>query len=87
MVQRAEEKGKSRVKAMVVPNHRAAVLLPKIYQNVEPGSKCSPMRCAPTGCWTIRYLHKFVDHSVRYVDGKRAYEQYRELLELPEADH
>lgn len=38
IVQRGAGRGKSRARAMVVPNHKASSLIPRIYENVVPGS-------------------------------------------------
>ena len=69
MVQRSEEKGKSRVKAMVVPNHKARVLLPHIYRNVAPGSQIFTDALRSYRTLDYNYVHAFVDHSIQYVDG------------------
>jgi hypothetical protein len=37
MIQRGP-KGRSRARAMVIPNHKASSLIPKIYENIVPGS-------------------------------------------------
>jgi hypothetical protein len=70
MAQRGTEGKKSRARAFVVPNHKAVSLLPKIYENVLPGSILytdalrSYRQAAPD------YIHEFIDHSLRYVEGR-----------------
>jgi transposase-like protein len=70
LAERATPEHKSRVKAMVVANHKAAVLLPRIYANVVPGSQLYTDALRSYRMVDPRYLHKFVDHSIRYVEGR-----------------
>jgi len=70
LAERGDENRKSRVRAMVVPNHKAAVLLPRIYANVVPGSKLYTDALRSYRLVDPRYLHRFVDHSIRYVEGR-----------------
>jgi len=70
MVQRGTDKGKSRVRAMMVPNHRASSLLPEIYANVRPGSMLYTDALRSYRQVGPEYMHKFIDHSLRYVEGR-----------------
>jgi len=70
LAERGDETHKSRVRAMVVPNHKAAVLLPRIYANVVPGSKIYTDALRSYRLVKPEYLHAFVDHSIRYVEGR-----------------
>lgn len=70
LIQRSEEKKKSRVRAFVVPNHKASVLLPKIYSNVQVGSMIYTDALRSYRKITPEYIHAFVDHSIRYVEGR-----------------
>lgn len=69
LVQRGP-KGKSRVRAMVVPNHKAASLLPKIYSNVAPGSYLYTDALRSYRQVDSAYVHQFIDHSRQYVSGR-----------------
>jgi transposase-like protein len=70
MVERSAEKKKSRVRAFVVPNHKASVLLPKIYSNVKLGSVLYTDALRSYRQVVPDYAHAFVDHSIRYVEGR-----------------
>lgn len=70
MVERSEQKRKSRVRAFVVPNHKASILLPKIYANVKLGSVLYTDALRSYRQVVPDYVHAFVDHSIRYVDGR-----------------
>lgn len=65
-------KGKSRARAMVVPNHKASALLPKIRSNVLPGSLLftDALRSYRVREIHLDYVHAFVDHSIKYVEGR-----------------
>jgi len=69
MVQRGP-KGKSRARAMVVPNHKATSLIPKIYANVVPGSVLYTDSLRSYAQTNRDYVHEFVDHSLRFVEGR-----------------
>lgn len=70
MAQRSERKRGSRVRAMVVPNHSAKALLPHIYSNVAPGSAIYTDALRSYRLLGPEYVHEFVDHSIRYVEGR-----------------
>jgi len=70
MVERGTNGKKSRARAMVVPNHRAASLLPSIYANVLPGSTLYTDALRSYRQVDTAYMHQFVDHSRRYVEGR-----------------
>lgn len=70
LVERSEQKKRSRVRAFVVPNHKASVLLPKIYSNVKLGSVLYTDALRSYRQVVPDYAHAFVDHSIRYVDGR-----------------
>lgn len=70
MIERSEKKKGSRVRAFVVPNHKASVLLPKIYSNVQLGSVLYTDALRSYRQVVPDYVHAFVDHSITYVDGK-----------------
>ena len=70
MVERGDKAHKSRVRAMVVANHKAAILLPKIYANVAPGSTLYTDALRSYRQVGPNYIHRFVDHSIRYVEGR-----------------
>ncbi len=70
MVQRSTEKQKSRVRAMVVPDHKARTLLPLLYTNVIPGSVLYTDALRSYRAAGSDYAHAFVDHAVRYVEGR-----------------
>lgn len=69
MVQRSPEKGKSRVRAMVVPNHRRSSLLPHIRENVLPGSAIYTDALRSYRALQGEYQHEFIDHMVTYCEG------------------
>ncbi len=66
------ERGRpSRVKAMVVPNHKRSSLMPHIRANVLPGSAIytdalRSYRTLPNE----GYAHAFIDHMVTYCEGR-----------------
>jgi transposase-like protein len=68
MVQRGP-KGKSRVRAMVVPNHKASSLIPQLYRNVVPGSILYTDALRSYHQADRDYIHQFVDHSLRFAEG------------------
>lgn len=70
MVQRGTAKGKSRARAMVVPNHKASPLLPKIWENVIPQSRLYTDALRSYRASEEAYIHKFIDHSIKYVEGR-----------------
>ncbi|SRR5665213_220807 len=70
MVQRGAGKGKSRARAMVVPNHRATSLIPRIYENVKPGSTLYTDALRSYRQTDRDFIHELIDHSVAYVNGR-----------------
>ncbi|HTW85633.1 MAG TPA: IS1595 family transposase [Candidatus Sulfotelmatobacter sp.] len=65
------ERGKpSRVRAMVVPDHKRASLLPHIQQNVLPGSVLYTDALRSYRNIGPEYRHEFIDHMVTYVEGR-----------------
>jgi len=72
MIQRGvrEVGTRSRVRAMVVPNHKASSLIPRIYSNVLPGSVLYTDALRSYRQTDRDYAHKFIDHSLRYVEGR-----------------
>jgi transposase-like protein len=70
IMQRGEAKGKSRVRAMVVPNHKASSLIPKIYEHVVPGSVLYTDSLRSYAQTNRDYIHEFIDHSIAYVEGR-----------------
>ncbi|GAC1392025.1 MAG: IS1595 family transposase [Vulcanimicrobiaceae bacterium] len=72
MVERgSSEAGKrSRVRAMVVPDHKRSSLLPHIRQNVLPGSMLYTDALRSYRNLGPEYHHAFIDHMVTYVEGR-----------------
>ena len=69
MIQRGP-KGKSRARAMIVPNHRASSLIPKIYANVRTGSTLYTDALRSYRQCDRDYIHEFIGHSLTYVNGR-----------------
>jgi len=69
MVQRADGDKPSKARAMVVPDHSAATLLPIIRKNVWPGSVLYTDAMRAYRTTEAQYVHYAIDHAVRYVDG------------------
>jgi transposase-like protein len=70
MVQRGKAGKPSQARAMVVPNHKASSLLPKIYENVRPGSTLYTDALRSYRQTDRDFVHDFIDHSVEYVNGR-----------------
>ena len=72
MIQRVvrEVGTRSRLRAMVVPNHKASSLIPRKYSNVLPGSVLYTDAFRSYRRTDRNYIHKFIDHSLRYVEGR-----------------
>ena len=70
LLERHSEKGRSRVKATVIPNTRKRSLQPEIVQNVEAGSNV--YTDAHTGYLGLEqaFTHGVIDHAERYVNGQ-----------------
>jgi transposase-like protein len=61
---------RSRVRAMVVPNHSAKALMPKLFANVLPDSVLYTDALGSYHAADHAYIHEFVDHSMKYVEGR-----------------
>jgi len=70
MVQRGKDGKPSQVRAMVVPDHKAKSLLPKIYEHVVPGSTLYTDALRSYRQADRDFVHEFIDHSVEYVNGR-----------------
>jgi len=70
MVERKQDGRVNRVRAMVVPDHKRATLLPKIQQNVLPGSVLYTDALRSYRNLGPEYQHAFVDHMIEYVNGR-----------------
>lgn len=60
----------SRVRAMVVPDHKRASLLPRIRENVLPGSMLYTDALRSYRNLGPDYSHAFIDHMLTYVEGR-----------------
>jgi transposase-like protein len=70
LLARHTEKGESQVRAMVVENRRRETIHAVIRKQVEPGT---PLYTDAHDAYTKLgpdFLHAFVDHAEKYVDGK-----------------
>jgi len=70
MMQRATPEHGSRVRAMVVPDHKKASLLPHIRKNVATGTMLYTDALRSYRGLEPEYAHAFVDHMVTYVKGR-----------------
>jgi len=70
MVERKHEGRTNRVRAAIVPDHKAASLLPKIRSNVLPGSVLYTDALRSYRAVKGEYAHEFIDHAVAYVEGR-----------------
>jgi transposase-like protein len=70
MVQRGKDGKPSQVRAMVVPNHKASSLIPRIYENIVPGSTLYTDALRSYREADRDYIHEFIDHSLAYVEGR-----------------
>jgi transposase-like protein len=70
MVERSRPGHRGRVRAMVVPNHKASSLMPKLYENVVPGSTLYTDALRSYREADRDYIHEFIDHSLAYVEGR-----------------
>lgn len=65
------ERGKpSKVRAMVVPDHSKKSLVPRLRENVLPGSMLYTDALRSYRGLEPEYRHAFVDHMVTYVEGR-----------------
>ncbi len=69
MMQRGGSRGRSRVRAMVVPDHKKSSLVPRLRANVLPGSILYTDALRSYRGLEPEYMHAFVDHMVTYVEG------------------
>jgi len=67
MIERGEH---SRVRAMVVPDHKARTLAPLIRANVAPGASLYTDALRSYRALGAEYQHAFVDHTIEYVNGR-----------------
>lgn len=66
-----EETGKtSRVHARIIPNRTSETLHPPINSTVNTGSEVFTDGCKSYSGLSETYSHEFVDHAVKYVEGK-----------------
>jgi transposase-like protein len=70
MVERSTPGHRGRVRAMVVPNHKASSLIPRIRENVLPGSVLYTDALRSYRQTDQEYIHRFIDHSLHYVQGR-----------------
>jgi len=71
MVERTQPGHKhNRVRAMVVPDRKSKTLLPKIRENVLPGSILYTDALWSYRATETEYRHYIIDHAVRYVEGR-----------------
>jgi transposase-like protein len=70
MVQRGRDGKPSQARAMVVPNHKATSLIPKVYEHVVPGSTLYTDALRSYRQADSDFVHEFIDHSVAYVNGR-----------------
>lgn len=63
-------KGKSRVRATVIQDRSAKSILPALFKNVLPGSILYTDALRSYHGADYAFMHKFVDHSIRYVEGQ-----------------
>jgi transposase-like protein len=70
MVQRGKDGKPSQARAMVVPNHKASSLIPKIYANVVTGSTLYTDALRSYRQTDRDFVHEFIDHSLAYVEGR-----------------
>jgi len=70
MVQRGRDGKPSQARAMLVPNHKASSLIPRIYENVVPGSTIYTDALRSYRQTDRDFVHDFIDHSIAYVNGR-----------------
>jgi transposase-like protein len=69
LLERGTEENPSQVRASVVPNTQAETLLPEIARNVEPNATVFTDAASCYSGLSSRYIHRAVDHAVRYAIG------------------
>jgi transposase-like protein len=70
MVQRGEGGKPSQARAMVVPDHKARTLIPRIYENILPGSVLYTDALRSYRQAEYSYVHRFIDHSLTFAAGQ-----------------
>jgi len=70
IMQRATPERGSRVRAMVVPDHKKASLLPHLRKNVKTGTMLYTDALRSYRGLEPEYAHAFVDHMITYVEGR-----------------
>ena len=70
LLERGEENRKSRVAVNIIPNTSREVLHGEIEAVVAPGSEVMTDAARGYQGMSEEYKHQFVDHAVRYVEGK-----------------
>ena len=55
---------------MVVPNHKASSLIPRIYDNILPGSILYTDALRSYRQTDRDYIHEFIDHCLRFAEGR-----------------
>jgi transposase-like protein len=69
LLERHEQKGKSRVRTMPVETIRRYRLQNEISQNIEDGSTVYSDKLASYDKLSVYYQHKVIDHAEKYADG------------------
>ena len=69
LLERHSEKGKSKVRAQVIPNRKRETIHDVIHKQVEPGSHLFTDAHDAYGKLGEDYFHAFVDHAEKYVEG------------------
>jgi transposase-like protein len=71
MVERKQPgRPRNRVRATVVPNHKASSLMPVLRLNVLPGSVLYTDALRSYRQADGEYIHRFIDHSLRFAEGR-----------------
>ena len=85
MVQRSRDGKPSQARAMVVPNHKASSLIPKIYANVVTGSTLYTDALRSYRQTDRDFVHDFYRPLCGLRQRSRSHEHHRKLLVLREA--
>lgn len=70
ILERGTDTTPSQVRATVVPNTDAGTLVPEIAKNVERGAEVFTDAHAAYKSVAGRWIHGFIDHAVKYVEGR-----------------
>lgn len=70
ILERGSEDGPSQVRAQVIPNTEQGTLMGELMRNVEKETVVCTDSSTSYANIADRYIHEFVDHSVRYVEGR-----------------